>query len=344
MHKDAECIFFCSRSRLDKKILSQSGERFIPIFSGKIRRYFSWQNFVDPIFLVLGFFQALFLLLVRRPDVVFSKGGFVAVPPAFAAYLLRIPIVVHESDLVPGLSNRIIQRFAKKVLTTFPTAFSPPFAKEGVRGGFLGQARRSESSRFQWTGLPLRKSILQADEQKGRNFLHFSDSKKPIILGFGGSQGSDFLNKKLVQNIDVLLPKANMVWICGAGHESHFPERKGMRVFEYLSEEFPHVLAAADLVITRSGSSIFEVAALQKPMLLIPLASAASNHQEKNAEVFSSALAAEVLLEKDYSDAIFQKKIVDLLENSQKREELSSAAYKLVRFDAAERIAKVILS
>jgi UDP-N-acetylglucosamine--N-acetylmuramyl-(pentapeptide) pyrophosphoryl-undecaprenol N-acetylglucosamine transferase len=319
IESDADCIFLCSRNELDKKILFQSGERFIPIFSGKIRRYFSWQNFIDPIFLFFGFFQSLFFFLFHRPDCIFSKGGFAAFPPALAAYILRIPIIVHESDSVPGLANRIIQRFAKKVLTSFPSDFG------------------------ECVGVPLRSSLLLADSQKGKAFLSFSRNEKPIVFGFGGSQGSDFLNKKIIQNIDALLPKANIVWISGAKHSSLFPEREGLRVFEYLHEEFFHVLAASDLVIMRSGSSIFEAAALQIPMLLIPLSSSANNHQEKNAEVFSQKNSAEVLLEKDCDLKRFANVIVELLEDVGKRNRLAKNAYRLVRFEAAKRIAENLI-
>ncbi len=289
------------------------------IFSGKWRRYFSWKNFSDIFLIGIGFFQSLFLLIRLRPDVIFSKGGFSAVPAATAAFFLRIPLVVHESDAVPGVANRYVQRFAKKVLTSFPVHFG------------------------ECVGTPIRKEIFEGDKEKGKKMLSFSDFSKPILFGFGGSQGAEDMNKNIVQVLDDLLPVANIVWVSGPEKSEVFPEKEGFKVFEYLHDDFPHVLAASDIVVSRAGSSsLFEVAALEKPMILIPLATAAGNHQEKNAKLFSDAKAALVLYEKNLTPENLKEEILGLIQNPEEQKTMSAAAKRLVKRDAAEKIAEEI--
>lgn len=267
----------------------------------------------------MGFVESLFLLRLVRPDVIFSKGGFVSVPVTWAARILGVPLVIHESDAVPGLANRIVSKGANKILTAFPAEFG------------------------EWVGTPVREAILRGDAATGRNFLGFS-GKKPIVFVFAGSQGSKRINDTLQAGIDQLVAVADIAWLTG----SEFPvstTNPSVRRYAFLHEELPHVLAAAELVVCRSGSnSLFEVAALQKPMLLIPHPHTGGDHQRKNAELFVAKGAAEMILDSDLTPELLISKIKNLLSQPQKRETLAQNAAKLHQSDAAKRIAEAVIA
>ncbi len=303
---------------MDAAIYRETDEKYIRLFSGKLRRYFSFKNFSDCLLLGVGFLQSLAIMARYRPDVVFSKGGYVSVPFIFAARLFRIPIVIHESDSVPGLANRIVSRSATKVLTAFPL-------DEG-----------------EFVGTPIRSEILDASAERGKAFLGFDDDK-PILFGFAGSQGSKHMNEIFYNALERLIEHANVVWV--TGKSVHWSiDRPQVRIFPFLHEEFADVLAAADLVVCRSGGSIFEVAALKKPMLLIPHPYTGGDHQRKNAEIFVEAGAAEMILDSDLTADLLANKVINLLTHPQRKQELARHAARLSRRDAADRIAKAIFA
>lgn len=307
--KSVEIRFLCSRNALDRRIFTENGEDFTPLFSGKIRRYFSLKNFIDPIFLVFGFFQSLVFFLRWHPDVIFSKGGFSAVPPVIAAALLRIPIVAHETDAASGLANRLSARFAQKTLSA-------------------------------WSGIgnPVREAIFHGNP---KNIPHFKNPDLPLIFGFFGSQGAQSVNE-LFFEIAEQIP-ANIIWAVGIGKLPDRKFSKNIRLLEFVGSEFPDFLAAADLVISRSGGSIFEIAAAQKPSILIPLSSAANNHQWHNAEKIKEKNAAEIFDESGATPKDFLVKIKDILENSEKRKILLKNIALFSSKNAAEKIAEEIL-
>ncbi len=261
--------------------------------------------------------QSIVILLRFRPQVVFSKGGFVSVPMAFAAHLFRIPIIIHESDSVPGLAHQIVGRYAKKILTAFPTDYG------------------------ECVGTPIRSDIINASAARGKKFLGFSDDK-PILFGFAGSQGSLHMNEVFYNALERLIDVANVVWITGNNIRWSI-DRPQVRIFSFLHEEFADVLAAADVVVCRSGGSIFEVAALKKPMLLIPHPHTGGDHQRRNAEIFVEQNAAEMILDNELTTDLFANKIINLLNHPEKLLSLSEHAAKLARNNAAERIAKTII-
>ena len=303
--------------------------------------------------------------MLRRPNVIFSKGGFSALPPVLAAAVLRIPIIAHESDATPGIANRVTQRFAKILLTAFP------------------QEKKERCSLY--VGTPLRPEIGKANGERAKSICAFSDNKKPIVFGFGGSQGAKILNDMCIRVAEKLGRHANIVWITGPKNYVSFSEEiakrgtlgaiqkegekgskrfrfpEGMRghiggekenaekktgeicFFPYVHQGIFDYIAAADVVVSRAGGAIFELAALNKAMLLIPLASAAGNHQEKNARVFERHGAAKVLLEKEINEETFFRSIMELLENEEMRKEMQKNAKKMARTDAAEKIAEIIL-
>ncbi len=287
------------------------------MFSGKLRRYFSIQNFFDFFLVAIGFLQSFWILITFRPDVVFSKGGFVSVPLALVSHLFRVHIVVHESDSVPGLANRIVGKHASRILTSFP------------------------AERGDHVGTPIRAAVLAGDAAKGKSFLEFVDDQ-PIVFAFAGSQGSKRINDAFYDAFERIIPHANVVLV--TGNKTHWSiDRPQVRIYPFLHEEYADILAAADLVVCRSGGSIFEVAAHGKPMLLIPHPHTGSDHQRKNAEIFVEHGAAEILLDADLTPNLLGDKIINLINHPKRREALSTQAKKMVRLNAAERIAKVVV-
>ncbi len=274
-----------SHHGIERKLVKEANLPFYGISSGKLRRYFSWDNFTDPFLVLKGIWQAFWLLMDLRPQVVFSKGGFVTVPVIIAAWLLRIPTVIHESDYSPGLANKLSMPFAKKILTTFPET-----------AAFLKFSPR----RLLCTGLPIRSELFRGDAAEGRRICGFGDDK-PVLLVMGGSTGSKVINNAIREILPELTQMFYVVHLCGHHHLHLSQDNQDYRQFEYLSDELSDVLALADLVVSRSGAnSIFELLALQKPHLLIPLSRAASRgDQILNAESFSKKGYSLVLPEED---------------------------------------------
>lgn len=250
--------FIGTRSGLERGYLGSRDITFHGIAAGKLRRYFSWQNFTDLFRIAWAVFQSLRLLLRLKPSVLFSKGGFVSLPPVFAAWLLRIPVVAHESDLTPGLANRLSQPFIKTLCTSFDDTH---FA------GFNG--------RKVVTGTPVRQSLLDGDGAKAR-VQYGIESDLPVLLITGGSLGAEGLNRIITDNIEALTQRFFVVHICGPGKTSD-DRRAGYLQLEFVGDGWGNLLAAADLVISRAGANaLFEWVALTKPNLLVPLPSGGS--------------------------------------------------------------------
>lgn len=312
-----DVFFLCSRNHLDQEILSAAGVEFRAIFAGKLRRYFSWENFLDFFRFWLGFFESFFLFIFRRPQVIFSKGGFVALPVGLAAWILRIPLVLHESDAEMGLANRVLSFFAKKILSSFHLPKS------------------------QFVGTPVRPLILAGDQKRGKEFLDFSDNK-PILLIMGGSQGALFINNLVRKSLADLTKIANIVVIAGA-EKTNFPLLESLRVYGFLNQELGDVLAAADLVVSRAGSnSLAELAALKKPTILIPLPSAANNHQQKNAETFAAKGATIILAQEKVVPADFIVTVHGLLKDEKQRKMLAKNIGSFFFPSSAQKIAAEI--
>ncbi|MNO92523.1 UDP-N-acetylglucosamine transferase [compost metagenome] len=267
------------------------------ISTGKLRRYMSIENLKDPFRIVKGVFQAYHLIRKIKPDVVFSKGGFVSVPVVIGAKLNNVPIIIHESDITPGLANRIALPFATKVCVTFPETLD-----------------HIKSDKAMYVGAIIRDELRSGNATHGLNLLQFSNSK-PIILVMGGSLGSRKINEAIRKNLHNLLDHYQVVHICGKGQVDPTLQLEGYQQFEYIHNELPDVLASADIVVSRAGSnSIFEFLALHKPMLLIPLSRAASRgDQILNAQSFQKAGYAEVLLEEDLTNESFMQSLESLL-------------------------------
>ncbi len=279
-----------SETGIEKGLVEAAGIPFHGIPSGKLRRYFDWRNFSDPFRVLAGAVKAWSLLGRLRPRLVFSKGGFVAVPVVFAARARGIPVIVHESDLTPGLANRLAIPFAEAVCASFPETMPHlPKAKAVL------------------TGAPIRAELFQGNGAKGETFLGLradpaAKAWKPLLLIVGGSMGSRNLNKAVRAALPDLLARYRVAHLCGkAGKDAALEGMPGYRQVEFVSAEMPDVLAAADIILSRAGSNaIFEFLALQKPHLLVPLPLTASRgDQILNANAFAAEGYSRVLPEEE---------------------------------------------
>ncbi len=289
-----EIEYIGSYTGIEKKLIEAEGIPYHGISSGKLRRYFDPKNFSDPFKVVKGYFEAKKLLKKIKPDVVFSKGGFVTVPVVLAAKSRKIPTVLHESDMTPGLANKICIPSAYKVCHSFPeTAKYLPEGKAVLAGS------------------PIRRELFKGDREKGLAFCGFSD-EKPVIMVTGGSLGAASVNEAVRKALPELLKEYQVVHLCGKGKKDTSLEGlKGYKQFEYIQKEMSDLFAAADVVISRAGAnSIYELLALHKLNILIPLSAAASrgdqilnaNSFKKNG--FSYVLEEENMTEKSLLEAV----------------------------------------
>ena len=256
-----EITYIGSYQGMEKGLIEAQGIPYYGISSGKLRRYFDLKNFSDPFKVIKGYGEAIRLLKKIKPDIVFSKGGFVSVPVVLAAKFCRIPAIIHESDLTPGLANRIAVRGAQKVCCNFPETLK--YLPEG---------------KAVLTGSPIRQELFHGNAEKARKLCGFADDSKPVLLIVGGSSGSRVINDAVRNILPKLLDSFYVIHLCGKGNlDYQFDRYMGYKQIEYASEELPDIFALANLVISRAGAnSICELLALHKPNILIPLSAAAS--------------------------------------------------------------------
>jgi UDP-N-acetylglucosamine--N-acetylmuramyl-(pentapeptide) pyrophosphoryl-undecaprenol N-acetylglucosamine transferase len=314
-----------SEAGIEKKLVAEAGVPFHGIASGKLRRYFDWKNFSDPFRVVLGAFQAWRLLGRIRPKLVFSKGGFVAVPVVLAARLRGIPVVIHESDLTPGLANRLAIPFARAVCASFPETL-----------------RHLPKGKAVLTGAPIRAELFRGEKARGEAFLGLPADGRPLLLVMGGSLGSRNLNAAVRAALPGLSARYRIAHLCGKGGlEASLEGRPGYRQLEYVSAEMPHVLAAADLVLSRAGSNaIFEFLALQKPHLLVPLPLTASRgDQILNARAFAAEGFSRVLAEEEIGPGRLEGELAELEAHAEAHRE---AMRKSPMRDGARQVMDVI--
>ena len=306
-----------------EKIRSVSGVTYHAVQSGKLRRYFSWQNFIDPFKVIAGAFQSARLMGKIKPDVVFSKGGFVAVPVVFGAWLHRVPVVCHESDLTPGLANRLCAPFARKIATTFP------------------ECAQALGPKAEMTGTPLRPELFQGSRARGLSLLGF-DGSRPSLLMMGGSSGAQAVHKALREALPRLTDQFDVAHICGKGNlDEGLQGMSGYRQLEFLDAELPDALACADLVLSRAGSNaLCEFQALCKPMLLVPYPKGASRgDQILNAQSLQKRGLARVLLQEDMTAGTLVKA---LDETWAARDQLTAALHAAPPADGTRRVLEMI--
>ena len=304
LQKDGyEIHYIGSYEGIEKGLIEDKKIPYYGISSGKFRRYRSWKNLTDPFRVLHGFFQARRLLGRLRPNVVFSKGGFVSVPVVMAAKTRHIPVIIHESDLTPGLANKLAMPSATKVCCNFPETL-PYLPKE----------------KAVLTGSPIRQELLHGNKQAAKDFCGFTDDL-PILMVMGGSIGSVYINNAIRGCIDTLLTKYQIIHLCGKGNiDESLKDKKGYAQFEYISENLPDLFAAADLVVARAGAnSICELLALHKPNILIPLSRNASRgDQILNANSFAKQGFSSVLEEEEVTSEKLMATIDDVMAHRSK--------------------------
>ncbi len=289
-----EIKYIGSKDGIEKEIITSNNIPYYGISSGKLRRYFDIKNFTDPFKVIKGIHEARKILSKEKPDVIFSKGGFVTVPVVIAASMKKIPVIAHESDITPGLANKLASPFCDKLCVTFRESLQFVKNNKGVL-----------------TGSPIRKEILSGSKAKGKEICGFKNDKD-VILIMGGSLGSKVINDNIRKNIDNILKDNNIIHICGKGHiDESLKKLDGYKQFEYVSDELKHLMQSADYIISRAGAnSIFEFLALKKPTLLIPLSKNASrgdqilNANSFKKEGFSLVMQEEELQEKGILEGI----------------------------------------
>lgn len=293
-------VYIGSRKGLERAIIERLGVTYYVVTTGKLRRYFSWRTFVEPFAVFWGICQAIRLCWKLKPDVVFSKGGFVALPTVLGAWLNRIPVIVHESDLTPGLANKLSFPFAKKIFVTFSDTHQTLPAKK-----------------IKVTGNPIRKSLLQGAKERGLALCGF-DNNKPVLLVVGGGQGSLKINIAIRNILPKLLENFQVAHVCGKGKvAADYSIKKGYRQFDYLNDELADIFACSDLVISRAGAnSLYELLQLKKLHIVIPLAKDASRgDQIVNANFFAKQGLTNVLYQENLTDQSLYQMIEQVYNN-----------------------------
>ena len=282
---------------IERSLIEELNIPYYGISSGKLRRYIDLENFSDPIKVVKGYFEAVKLLKQIKPDIVFSKGGFVSVPVVFAARKRKLPVIIHESDITPGLANKLSIPSASKVCANFPETVK--YLPEG---------------KAVLTGTPIRKELFAGNKLRGLDFCGFTNSK-PVLLVVGGSTGSAAVNEAVRQALPELLKNYQVIHLCGKGKTDESLNRTaGYVQYEYIKKELSDLLAAADVVISRAGANaICELLALRKPNLLIPLSAASSRgDQILNAESFKGQGFSYVIKEEELTTASLLKGVEEV--------------------------------
>lgn len=318
-----EVHYIGSHSGIERKLVTEVGLKYYPISTGKLRRYIDKKNIADMLRVVKGIKEALSIIKKIRPTVVFSKGGFVSVPVVIAAWLCKVPVIIHESDITMGLANKIAIKFAKCICTTW---------------------EETKGKNIILTGTPIRKEITKGTKEKGKQLAKITNNM-PTLLIMGGSSGSVAINNAIRNILPIILQTFNVIHICGKGNLSNenFNDKKyaTYKQYEFVTEELPHFFALCDLVISRSGANALqEFLYLKKPSLLIPLPKSVSRgDQVQNAHSFKRDGYSIVLNEESLTNELLLKNINELYKNKNEYEERLKT-YKTK--DAVSEIIKVI--
>lgn len=320
----AEFLWIGTKSGVEREMVEREDIEFKSISSGKLRRYFSWKNFIDPWKIIYGTIQSFFIIRKFKPDIVMSAGGFVAVPVAYAAYLLKIPILIHQMDVRPGLANKLVAPIAKIITTTFESSLLD-YGKKAI-----------------WVGNPVRNKLSDFVMTKREAFQKLGlSSDLPVVLVMGGGTGAMGINNYIYNNLEKLTKYCQIIHLTGKGKQAKIVDNPKYHAFQFLDiNGMLKVYTVADLVVSRCGmGSLTELSQLAKPAVLIPIP---DSHQEDNALVFKEKNAAVVLSEKETSDEEFAKILKELLSNSEKRKNLANNILGVIKNDAINSIKKII--
>lgn len=335
--KDLEFFYLGANDEFGGILLSQEDVMVKKISTGKIRRYFSSKNFGDILFKIpWGMVQSFYYLAKISPHLVFSKGGSGSLPVVICAKLFKIPIFLHESDIVPGLSNRLISKWAKKIFISFP------------------KTEYFDLSKTILVGNPVREEILDGSEEKAKELFNLTFLKH-VLFFFGGSQGAESINDFVLANLNNLLRDYEIIHLCGIANFDQVKTESQVVISKDLSkyyhpypffdeEKMKHAYKAADLVIGRAGSgTIFEIAAVGLASILVPLPSAAADHQAKNAYAYAQTGAALIIEEANLTTNFFLEKLKYLFSHPEKMEKMKDESLRFSKPLAAKTIARHIL-
>jgi UDP-N-acetylglucosamine--N-acetylmuramyl-(pentapeptide) pyrophosphoryl-undecaprenol N-acetylglucosamine transferase len=331
----AQIYFIGSKNETEQHLVSVAGYEFLAVATGKFRRYLSLTNIVDLFKVLVGLVQSYVILGRIKPQAVFAKGGYVSVPVAYAAWLRNIPVITHESDVVMGLANRLIAKKASRVCTGFP----------------VDAYKKLELNNLVYTGNPVRSMFLEKQESKSTTYKRLKFvSGKPTLLVMGGSQGAMAINAMLFEKISEYLKTFQIIHLTG---EYDFVKAKDLQKkldakpyqpYSFVTSELTSLLNIADIVVARASANTFtELAYLQKPTIIIPLPSAASDHQRANAKYIEAAGGALVLEQNKLTADLLYEKVVQLSEDAKTQSSLSKAIHSFYIPSATADIAKHIL-
>ncbi len=319
---NSEFLWVATRNGPESSLISEYNIPIKKIYCGKFRRYFSMKNFLDPFFIILGFFQSLFLIIRFKPQAIISAGGFVSVPLVWAGFLLRRPSLIHQQDVIPGLANKLMAPFADIITVTFKKSLDN-FPK----------------NKTALVGNPFRAEILKGNKQEAFNFFNL-EPDLPVILITGGGTGALNINNLVLKSLNQLVNFCQIIHLTG-GKVDQIAQHSRYHSFDFLTGQLKNAYAASDLVVSRAGmQSLTELAALRKPSIIIPMP---KSHQEANAIEFSKNNAAIVLSEKNLNPDKFCKAIKEIILNKSEMENLRRNIAKLLPQDSVVKITKMIL-
>jgi len=342
-------MYIGSGDKLEKELIQKYNLNYQSVSSGKFRRYRrGWKkeitdiqtnkkNIADAVRFTKGYFQAMRILRKFKPDVVFTKGGYVTVPVGLAASRLKIPLLIHDSDAIFGMSTKVLAPKSKLIATGFP------------KNVF---AESTYIDKIIFTGNPVRKELLSGSLARAQKIFPFK-SRKPVVLVFAGSQGANAINEIIFGGLDIILKDYNLIHHTGSGdieqarvfaHKLPDNLRDSYRPFDFLKSELADALFYADIVIGRAGAnSIAEIAAHSKPAILIPSPYSANNHQQRNAEVLERMGAARIIQQEDLSPIRLISEIDKIISDARVKKYLQNSIHELWIADSASRIAHLIL-
>ena len=327
-------LFFMSTTPYDKTALFENDITFKGVSAGKARIYFSLLNIIDILKVAIGIVRALIAVYLIYPDVVISKGGYGSVPAVFAAKVLRIPLIIHESDAVPGRANMWASKFARRVAVSWPEAAT-----------FFPQEKTAV------TGHPVRRAVMQSIQHGAHEYLHL-EKGVPVIFILGGSQGAQRVNDTILEILPQLLLTYQVIHQVGLSNSKEVKNVSSVvlaknqyanryKIFGYLNNLAMQMSAGvASLVISRAGSTIFEIAAWGKPSILIPITETNGDHQRKNAYAYAREGAAIVVEEKNMTSSVLFSEIERLMSDEPLRAQMQGAARAFFKPGAAEKIAQ----
>ena len=335
--EEIKFIYLGPKGKMEKKIMGNLGVKQRGVLSGKLRRYFSFSYIIDLIKMPLGFLQSLFYLLIYMPDAVFAKGGYASVPVVLAAWLYRIPIIIHESDAKPGMANEFLGNLATMVAISFERAkiHFPP-SKTFVSGN------------------PVSQRVLGGNAEDAMRILGITKVVKPVVFVLGGSQGARLINRRILQALKPLVKNYQIIHQTGESNYKavvHEAERQGFKIghsdyypVAFVGDEIKHFYTLADVVISRAGATtIAEISANEKLAILVPITRSANNHQRMNAFEIARIGGAIVLEENNFKESMILLRLKQLVYDEEVKSKIQAGVGKFYNPQATEMIAKKLL-